>query len=314
MADIYTKPSLSGYNSNPPADDGTQVASNEITWSKHKTKLGDPLKTYIDAINNETDAAFDRLVAPPNATDSGTDAYTGNSGRTLASGEVYVWDFQSANTTTTPTLNDNGQGAKTIKTRDGSALWAGAIDGPHRLEYDGTDYLLLDPVAVHSFTANSIVKRGSDGRVRATKIDTGLGSMEVGIDEDNMASDSDTAVPTQQSVKAYALTGPGTSSDPSLAFDAWRTPNANRPTFVMVDTNTQTNGTTSGQVWFEVDESGGTTPDYKFVAIANANAGSGHSIRGVFFVLVPSGGAYRIKNQADPNSTNSISDHREQTL
>lgn len=80
-------------------------------------------------------------IDPEHATDGGTDAYdSATNTSTPGTGAVILRDFQSANTTTTPTLD-----GVTIKTRDGSALWAGAIDGPHKLEYDGTDYLLLDP-------------------------------------------------------------------------------------------------------------------------------------------------------------------------
>jgi len=58
MGNPYTQPSLSGYNSNPPADDGSAVATNEITWAKHKNKFGDPLKTYSAAISTNVLAAF----------------------------------------------------------------------------------------------------------------------------------------------------------------------------------------------------------------------------------------------------------------
>ena len=51
MSNPYSQPSISGYNSSPPADDGTQVASNQLTWAKHKTKLADPIKTYAAAID-----------------------------------------------------------------------------------------------------------------------------------------------------------------------------------------------------------------------------------------------------------------------
>lgn len=44
----YSEVSITGYNSNPPEDDGTQASSNEVSWAKHKTKIGDPLKTAIE--------------------------------------------------------------------------------------------------------------------------------------------------------------------------------------------------------------------------------------------------------------------------
>ncbi len=42
MPPLYTPPTLSGYNSSPPPDDGTTTTANQVTWSKHKDKLGDP--------------------------------------------------------------------------------------------------------------------------------------------------------------------------------------------------------------------------------------------------------------------------------
>ena len=53
MANLYTSQTISGYNDNPPPDDGSKTADNEITWAKHKEKLGDPLRTLAEAINTE---------------------------------------------------------------------------------------------------------------------------------------------------------------------------------------------------------------------------------------------------------------------
>ena len=46
MANPYTQPTLTGYNATPPADDGTNVAANEVKWDKHIDKIGDPLKAF----------------------------------------------------------------------------------------------------------------------------------------------------------------------------------------------------------------------------------------------------------------------------
>ena len=54
----YTSVSITGYNANPPEDDGTVASSNEIAWDKHKTKLGDPLKTAIESINTNVGTAI----------------------------------------------------------------------------------------------------------------------------------------------------------------------------------------------------------------------------------------------------------------
>lgn len=58
MSDPYDKPSLVGYNSNPPSDDGAVTDSNKLKWETHTDKIGDPLRDYADAINNATDTAF----------------------------------------------------------------------------------------------------------------------------------------------------------------------------------------------------------------------------------------------------------------
>jgi hypothetical protein len=51
MGSKYTTVAVSGYNSSPPSDDGSQTAANQVKWSTHKDKLGDPLKTAVEAIN-----------------------------------------------------------------------------------------------------------------------------------------------------------------------------------------------------------------------------------------------------------------------
>lgn len=47
----YTSVSVSGYNTSPPPDDGSQVAANKVTWAGIKTKLTDPLNTALSAID-----------------------------------------------------------------------------------------------------------------------------------------------------------------------------------------------------------------------------------------------------------------------
>ena len=58
----YTSVSISGYNSSPPPDDGSQTSANKVEWAKHKTKIGDPLKTLAEAINTNVLAAFATLA------------------------------------------------------------------------------------------------------------------------------------------------------------------------------------------------------------------------------------------------------------
>lgn len=62
MGAKYSTQATSGYNATPPADDGSQVAANLITWAGIKSKIGDVLKTFGEAINTALVSAFDYSV------------------------------------------------------------------------------------------------------------------------------------------------------------------------------------------------------------------------------------------------------------
>lgn len=66
-----------------------------------------------------------------------------------------------ANTTTTPTLNINSLGDKTIKQSDGSAIPIGALKGIKAVAYDGTYIILLEKVIG---TTSGTVATGNDSR------------------------------------------------------------------------------------------------------------------------------------------------------
>lgn len=74
MGTKYSTVSISGYNAAPPADDGSQVSSNQITWSKHKLKIGDPLKTALESINSGLVTALDASVRAVTSNDTLTAA------------------------------------------------------------------------------------------------------------------------------------------------------------------------------------------------------------------------------------------------
>lgn len=62
MADPYSTVSITGYNSNPPADDGSAVEANRVKWSTIKTKLNDPVKTRTDDMDTALVAAFAKMI------------------------------------------------------------------------------------------------------------------------------------------------------------------------------------------------------------------------------------------------------------
>ena len=58
----YTSQTISNYNASPPPDDGTQTVANQLSWSKHKTKLADPIKTLAESINTAVNATFAKTI------------------------------------------------------------------------------------------------------------------------------------------------------------------------------------------------------------------------------------------------------------
>ena len=63
----YSSQAISGYNSNPPPDDGTKTDANRTQWSKHISKIGNPLKTLAEAINSAITSAFNANVMTTDA-------------------------------------------------------------------------------------------------------------------------------------------------------------------------------------------------------------------------------------------------------
>jgi hypothetical protein len=79
------------------------------------------------------------------ATAAGTDTYTATVGISrLVIGDEYKVKISNANTSTTPTLNLDSIGAKTIVRLDGSAVRIGELKGEHLFRWDGTNMVLLN--------------------------------------------------------------------------------------------------------------------------------------------------------------------------
>ena len=99
---VYTPVTVTGYNTSPPPDDGSTGTNNQLTWAKHKDKLGDPLKTAVEAINTNVSAAFSSNSKP---IVSMTHAILATSA-TIRS-DTYVdtsWTITHSKTSTTSTL------------------------------------------------------------------------------------------------------------------------------------------------------------------------------------------------------------------
>ena len=93
MGTKYSTNAASGYNSVPPADDGTVSEANKGKWSTIKEKLADPIKTLADTINSELVTHFD----------NGPVAYTSN--QTIGASH-YGQVIQVSGSANTQTLSD----------------------------------------------------------------------------------------------------------------------------------------------------------------------------------------------------------------
>lgn len=138
---LYTSVTVSNYNLNPPADDGTVSDANKITWSKHKLKIGDPLKTAVEAVNSGIVAMAAKLLAGAAIVPSAVDYAAGASdqgklivftaaGKTLTTPDAthpdvsnpFVFSFQN-NSSGDATVDGNGaqtvNGSSAITIRSG---------------------------------------------------------------------------------------------------------------------------------------------------------------------------------------------------
>lgn len=151
MASPFTSASVSGYNSNPPPDDGSQTEANRVKWATIKTKLPDPLKTALEADITNTAAAFGKTFG------SASVSSTGVSYQVLSSDQGKLIRATAASVTiTTPSATDvaspfcfavlnNSSGSITVdgsgsQTIDGSANITLASGQGCILNTDGTNW------------------------------------------------------------------------------------------------------------------------------------------------------------------------------
>jgi hypothetical protein len=97
--------------------------------------------------------------------------------------------------------------------------------------------------------------------------------------------------------------GQSTGGDTSLG--DWEN-TGSRPTILSMVGSISTDGTDNGRIAVQVDEDGGTTPDYQLTLVeANSTLGSGTFQQDSRQVILPSGSSYRVHADNDPeNSAN----------
>lgn len=135
LAVLSTTPS-----SNPPA--GTDSVFPE---------LDDHLRFIYSCMAMLTASQHQRLSAVGGTADAITGSTASGAPTAYADGQVFWFKATGANTSTTPTLNVNGLGAKTIVRFDGSALVAGDIAASGQVVlviYNGTNFAWINPLRV----------------------------------------------------------------------------------------------------------------------------------------------------------------------
>lgn len=168
----FTQVSVTGYNSNPPSDDGAQNAANQITWSKHKTKIGDPLKTAVEDLNTNVYAAFaKRFLSSKTALSADYTPVAADYGKMLA-----VSGTRTITLTDSSTLGE-GWHVTVVNVGSGIVTLSGTINGASFIELpnlhdsavimsDGSDFVAVinrtqdGPVGELSAVASTTVPNG----------------------------------------------------------------------------------------------------------------------------------------------------------
>jgi len=144
----------------------------------------------------------------------------------------FLVKIKNANLTTTPTLDINGVGVKTIKRPDGTALVVGDLPANHWAEfvYDGTDMILQNPATVGDHDHSAGGKGGNLGKVQATDM-TLIGSAASPPDLNTLTKES--------TAKAWGrLDGTGTPSyDDTFNISGAPTDNGTGDYTVIIDSN-----------------------------------------------------------------------------
>lgn len=195
----FAPPTLTGYNATPPADDGSEVASNQVDWADVKVKIGDPLSTYAAAISTGIDATIDEIKQMFKLTSAKATAYTtlaaddgtlflvsGDTTITLLSAttagagyRIGIKKTDAAGTTVTIDPNasetiDDSIASKTLTVRyetivlvsDGSEWWITNTYSPTTIEDIGTNLLRNGAMQISgrgtSFTAATTPANSDD--------------------------------------------------------------------------------------------------------------------------------------------------------
>lgn len=233
----------------------SELAEGELAYTQDRTGDGANSKLYIESVDSGSNPVIHAIggkyytdiiegtTATPadftvgNGTTSGgsiklaEDADNGSNFVALKSPDSLAssltWTLPSADGTNAQVLATNGSGTlefiSTTSTVEGAEdTDISGLSAGHVLVWDGTDS--FDNVAISgdaTLAANGAITISDDAVETAMILDANvtLAKVDFVVDEDDMVSDSNTKVPTQQSVKAY-VDSQITSQDVDIAGDS----------------------------------------------------------------------------------------------
>lgn len=327
MGAPYTSVDVQNYNSNPPADDGTQVEANRLKWSTGKEKLTDPLKTAIEAINTNIGTALGKMPGGATITSTGVNATvgTGDQGklvRATASGITIT--TPDATDVTAPFVfrvrNDSngsitldGNGSQTV---DGVASVPIGPGEGCLVETDGSNWFTTGRVVIPAgvlvpfagtsepawgyFPYGQNVSRTTDVRLftaLSTNFGTGDGSTTFGLPDlrgrfpggkDNMGGSAASRITAASSITGTTLGATGGAETVTIA-------QANLPSYSL------SAGSLTGTITTDVATGIALTGSGSSVVAVDNGGNSSTSIDSIAFGgSVPSGGSGTATNKMPP--------------
>ena len=205
MGAPFSVTSISGYNSNPPSDDGTQTEANRVKWSTIKTKLPDPIKTAYEASETATLAAFAKIIGGNGitstagsysalSTDQGKLIYATGAGATISTPDAtdvddpFVFGVRNASA---GTITIDGFGSQTI---DGAANVTMQSGDGTLLFTDGTNWFTTGLFPASSLTLSGTLTAATVTATGALNGATIGGSMVATVAEMETAGVTDKVV------------------------------------------------------------------------------------------------------------------------
>ena len=134
MGTKFTTQTISGYNASPPADDASQVSANQLSWAKHKTKLGDPVKTLAEAINDALVTHVDETVVDKAVIFTTTVAEHKRTINVTADATMTLGDAATMGAGYIVTIKNSHTAANTVGLDTGADTLDGVANGTYILE------------------------------------------------------------------------------------------------------------------------------------------------------------------------------------